>query len=85
MFGPQQRQRQSFCVKNPLKKIYAPIENIFWLIQVPNTSKHIFRNKGATTKASQKTAHAKVFFIWEGHHKKNYSPKSAYWYQCFSV
>ncbi len=34
----------------------------FGLIQAPYISKHISRNGGATIKASQKTAHDKVFF-----------------------
>ncbi len=38
-------------------------KDIFWLIQAPYISKHISRNGGATIKASQKTAHNKVFFI----------------------
>ncbi len=38
-------------------------KDLFWLIQAPNISKHISRNGGATIKASQKTAHDKVFFI----------------------
>ncbi len=33
------------------------------LIQAPNISKHISRNRGATIKASRKTIHDKVFFI----------------------
>ncbi len=42
---------------------------IFWggegggLIQAPNMSKHISRNRGATIKASQKTAHDKVYYF----------------------
>ncbi len=49
--------------------------------------KHISRNGGATIKASRKTAHYKVVFILgeKWHHEKRYSPKSVYWYQCFSV
>ncbi len=71
-------------------------KDVFWLIQAPNISKHISRNGGATIKASRKTAHVKVFFYfgakspfflfkkwWD--HDKRYSPKSVYWYQCFSV
>ncbi len=65
------------------------------LIQAPNMSNHISRNGGATIKASRKTAHNKEIFklgqkvhffpkkLW--HHEKGYSPKSVYWYQCFSV
>ncbi len=34
-----------------------------WLIQAPYISKHIFRNVGATIKASRKTAYDKIFFI----------------------
>ncbi len=37
-------------------------KDFFWLIQAPNISKHISRNRGATIKASRKTAHYKVFF-----------------------
>ncbi len=58
-------------------------------------SKHISRNGGATIMSSRKTAHAKSFFYFEAkrpffpnklwHHEKGYSPKSVYWYQCFSV
>ncbi len=33
------------------------------LIQTPNMSKHTTRNKGATIKASRKTAYNKDFFI----------------------
>ncbi len=32
-------------------------------MQAPNISKHISRNRGATIKASRKTAHDKVFLI----------------------
>ncbi len=51
-----------------LKKMYYFLKTMlqskmfFGLIQVPNTSKHIYRNKVATMKASRKTAHNKVFF-----------------------
>ncbi len=38
----------------------------FWLIQAPNISKYISRNGGATIKASQKTAHNKVFILFWG-------------------
>ncbi len=37
-------------------------KDFFWLIQAPYISKHIFRNGGATIKASRKTAHNKGFF-----------------------
>ncbi len=70
-------------------------KDLFWLIQAPYISKHIFRNGGATIKASRKTSHVKVFFILgqKGHFfkkiaapsEKGYSPKYVYWYQCFSV
>ncbi len=40
-------------------------KDFFWLIQAPYISKHISRNAGATIKASQKTAHDKVFYFWE--------------------
>ncbi len=36
-----------------------------WIIQAPTMSKHISRNRGAKIKASQKTAHDKVFFYFE--------------------
>ncbi len=43
------------------------------IIQAPNISKHISRNGGATIKASRKTAHNKVFFIfWQ---KSHFFPK----------
>ncbi len=69
-------------------------KDFFSLIEAPNISKHISRKGGATIKASRKTAHDKVFYFgakrpffpkkwW--HHEKRYSPKSVYWYQCFSV
>ncbi len=68
---------------------------IFGLIQATNMFKHISTNTGATIKASRKTAHDKVFYmLWtKGHFfpengdtiKKGYSPRSVYWYQCFSV
>ncbi len=38
----------------------------FWLIQAPNMSKHISRNRGATIKISRKTAYDKVEFFWGG-------------------
>ncbi len=37
----------------------------FLLIQAPNMSKHISRNRRATIKASRKTAHNKVFLFWD--------------------
>ncbi len=62
--------KKSFCFKNPFfaknaifSKIMPQSKDIFWLIQAPYISKHISRNGGATIKASQKTAHNKVFFI----------------------
>ncbi len=66
-------------------------KDFFWLIQAPNISKHISRNGGATIKAVRKTAHNKKKILkghfsqkwW--HHEKHYSPKSVYWYQCFSA
>ncbi len=70
-------------------------KDFFLLIQAPYISKHIFRNGGATIKASRKTAHDKVFLFWgkkaifpqkmAAPSKKSYSPKYVYWYQCFSV
>ncbi len=70
-------------------------KDFFGLIQAPNISKHISRLGGATIKASRKAAHDKVFIFWGKkaifskkkwwHHEKHYSPKSVYWYQCFSV
>ncbi len=44
-------------------KIMSQSKSFFSLIQVPNISKHISRNGGATIKTSRKTAHDKVFFI----------------------
>ncbi len=49
-----------------------------WLIQAPNMSKHISRNRGAIIKASRKTAHDKVFIFWG---KKPISPKKWWHYQ----
>ncbi len=84
-------------VHNKENAIFSKIiKRLFWLIQAPNIPKHISRNGGATIKASQKTAHDKVFFILgqKGHFilqkmvtpsKKCYSPKYVYWYQCFNV
>ncbi len=76
-------------------KIMSQSKDFFWLIQAPNISKHISRNRGATIKLSRKTAHDKVFYLggkrpfflkkWWHHQKKGYSPKYVYWYQCFSV
>ncbi len=76
-------------------KIMSQSKYFFWLFQAPNISKHISRNGGATIKYSRKTAHDNVFLnfgakrpffpkIW-WYHEKRYSPKSVYWYQCFSV
>ncbi len=39
-------------------------KDCFWLIQAQYIFKHISRNEGTTIKASRKTAHDKVFFIW---------------------
>ncbi len=47
-------------------KIMSQSKDFFWLIQAPNISKHIFRNGGATFKASRKTALNKVFFYFGG-------------------
>ncbi len=44
-----------------LNKMFQTI--FFLLIQASNMSKHISRNRGATIKASQKTAHDKVFYV----------------------
>ncbi len=76
-------------------KIMSQSKDFFLLIQAPNISKHISRNGGATIKASRKTAHDKVFLNFGAkrsffpqkwwYHEKNHSPKSVYWYQCFSV
>ncbi len=69
--------------------------DLFGLIQAPYISKLISRNGGATIKASQKTAHDKVFLFWgkkaifsqkmAAPSKNSYSLKYVYWYQCFSV
>ncbi len=75
-------------------KIKSKSKDFFWLIQAPNISKPISRNGGATIEASRKTAHDRFFYFgakrpffpnkwW--HHEEHYSPKSVYWYQCFSV
>ncbi len=70
-------------------------KDFFWLIQAPNISKHISRNRGATIKASRKTAHDKKILFWvkkaifsqkmAAPSKKRYSLKYVYWYQCFRV
>ncbi len=61
-------------------------------MQVPNMSKYISRNKGATIKTFRETAHDKVILGKKKHFcspkmaapsKKNYSPKSVYCNQCF--
>ncbi len=54
-----------FFTKNALFSIkkMSQTKIFVWLIEAPNMSKHISRNRGATIKASQKTAHDKVFFI----------------------
>ncbi len=42
-----------FFAKNAIfSKIISQSKDFFWLIQVPNISKHISRNVGATIKAS---------------------------------
>ncbi len=51
------------------------VQTIFFgLIQAPNTSKHIHvsRNRGPIIKASQKTAHDKVFILGQ---KVHFFPK----------
>ncbi len=71
----------------------SELEIFLWLTQAPNTLMQIYRNTGATIKASKKTAHDKTFGgggkrdifppkKWQHHQKKCYSPKSVYWYQC---
>ncbi len=72
--------KKSFCFKNPFFAKHATFSKImfqrkecFWLIQIPNISKQISRNGGATIKTSSKTAHDKVFYIFSqkmGHHDK---------------
>ncbi len=92
---------KSFCLKNNFfwkyilfSKKMSQTKTLFWLIQAPNTCKHISRNKGATMKDSRKIADDKVsfnflvklrFFQKNGSTLKKYSSKSVYWYQCFSV
>ncbi len=56
--------KKCFCCKNPFfaknaifSKIMSQSKDLFWLIQAPYISKHISRNRGATMKVSQKTAH----------------------------
>ncbi len=94
--------KKTFCVKNPFfaknavfSKTNVSNKTLFWLIQAPNMSKHISRNKGATIRASRKTAHDKYFYFGAKNpfflqkmvapSKISYSPKSVYWYQCFRV
>ncbi len=62
--------KKSFCFKNPFfaknaifSKIMPQSKDFFGLIQAPYISKHISRNRGATIKASRKTAHDKVFYF----------------------
>ncbi len=69
-------EKNELFAKNALfSKTNVPNKTFFWLIQATNMSKHISRNRGAATKASQKTAHDKVFFILgqKGHF---FSPKN---------
>ncbi len=56
-------------------KIMSQSKDFFWLIQAPNISKHIFRNGGATIKASRKTAHDNVFLNFGGK-KAIFPPKN---------
>ncbi len=76
--------KKPFFAKNAIfSKIMSQSKECFWLIQAPYIYiyKHISRNRGATIKVSQKTAHDKVFFIlgqkghfflekWRHHQKK---------------
>ncbi len=77
--------KKMFCVK----KTFFAKNALFLKTKIQNMSKHISRNRGATIKASRKTVHDKVFILGQknifGNIKKGYSPKSVYWYQCFSV
>ncbi len=55
------------CVKNHFLQQFlylhanVPVENIFLLVQAPNTSKHISRNKGATWWLQEKQFTTKFF------------------------
>ncbi len=57
--------KKHFLAKNALfsKKNISQTKIFFGLIQAPNMSKHISRNRWATVKASQKTAHDKKLII----------------------
>ncbi len=55
--------KKVFANNAMFSKIMAQSKDCFLLIQVPNISKHISRNGGATIKASRKTAHDNVFLI----------------------
>ncbi len=63
-------QWQSFCVKNKIPAKIAifslkttQLKIFLCLIQAPNTTIQICRNKGATKKASRKTVYDKVFKV----------------------
>ncbi len=65
------------------------------LTQAPNTAMQIFRNKGATKKASRKTVMTTFLKVLAKNVtfiknivvplKQNISHKSVHWYQCFSL
>ncbi len=79
--------KKRFCFKNTFfaqNALFRQKQFLFLLIQAPNMSKHISRNRGATVMTSRKTA---PNFCGGGgaQPKKGYSPKSVYWYKCFSV
>ncbi len=90
------------CVKKPsfakeavssLKM--SELEILLRLTQAPNTSMQIFRNKGATKKASRKMINDRVFKTFGKkaifYHKMVAPPKqiishnSVHWYQCISL
>ncbi len=66
--------KKKFCDKNPFSKTTVPNKTFLGLVQAPNMSKYISRNRGATIKASRKTAHDKVFLIFD--QKGHFFPKN---------
>ncbi len=49
-------------------QINVPNKTCFWLIQAPKMSNHISTNRGATFKASRKTAHNNLFILGQKCH-----------------
>ncbi len=80
---------QSFVLKKHLllKQLLSSLkmselEIFLWLTQAPNTLMQIFRNKGATKKASRKA----IFYPkMVTPPKQIISHKSVHWYQCISL